>query len=273
MRYDWNRCRRPGVAQFNRAAGWLIAVIALLSWPLALQFVGSDWTALVWPAFWTAAAVMHRLLLRKVYGVREPSKATRLADMREKHDAYIRSEAGGRRQRQAMVLGLFDTTVVLGPGGWDEAFEGECTGPDQDACLYEGVIRVAARRTESGPITWNGPVVTHWRVTVRAGTAGEAWGLLRAAGLQLPELLADRAGGDQSARYFRLAAGTLVGASAGLASAPESGAMPSALPGARLGAPSASCAHSNAESVDLITGERVAWVCPGCDAELPANWR
>lgn len=33
------------------------------------------------------------------------------------------------------------------------------------------------------------------------------------------------------------------------------------------------CAHPGAEPVDLITGERVAWVCPDCPAELPANWR
>lgn len=34
-----------------------------------------------------------------------------------------------------------------------------------------------------------------------------------------------------------------------------------------------SCAHANAEPVDLLlTGERVAWVCPDCNAELPAGW-
>ena len=32
------------------------------------------------------------------------------------------------------------------------------------------------------------------------------------------------------------------------------------------------CAHPDAEPVDLSTGERVAWVCPDCDAELPAGW-
>jgi hypothetical protein len=35
----------------------------------------------------------------------------------------------------------------------------------------------------------------------------------------------------------------------------------------------ASCAHSNAQPVDLLlTGERVAWICPDCNAELPAGW-
>ena len=42
---------------------------------------------------------------------------------------------------------------------------------------------------------------------------------------------------------------------------------------ARLGAVLGSCAHPDAEPVDLITGERVAWLCPECDAQLPAGWR
>ena len=33
------------------------------------------------------------------------------------------------------------------------------------------------------------------------------------------------------------------------------------------------CAHPEAEPVDLVTGERVAWVCPECDAGLPADWQ
>lgn len=41
----------------------------------------------------------------------------------------------------------------------------------------------------------------------------------------------------------------------------------------RLSAPLGPCAHLNAEPVDLITGERVAWLCPDCPAELPADWR
>jgi len=42
---------------------------------------------------------------------------------------------------------------------------------------------------------------------------------------------------------------------------------------ARLSAAAGGCAHPDAEPVDLITGERVAWVCPDCPAELPASWR
>lgn len=43
---------------------------------------------------------------------------------------------------------------------------------------------------------------------------------------------------------------------------------------ARLAAAMGGCAHANAEPVDLlVTAERVAWICPECPAELPANWR
>jgi hypothetical protein len=43
---------------------------------------------------------------------------------------------------------------------------------------------------------------------------------------------------------------------------------------ARLTASLGGCAHPNAEPVDLlVTGERVAWTCPDCPAELPADWR
>jgi hypothetical protein len=34
-----------------------------------------------------------------------------------------------------------------------------------------------------------------------------------------------------------------------------------------------SCLHPDAKPVDLLlTGERVAWICPDCNAELPAGW-
>jgi hypothetical protein len=42
---------------------------------------------------------------------------------------------------------------------------------------------------------------------------------------------------------------------------------------ARLSAALGPCAHPGAEPVDLLlTGERVAWICPDCNAELPAGW-
>jgi hypothetical protein len=43
---------------------------------------------------------------------------------------------------------------------------------------------------------------------------------------------------------------------------------------ARLSAAAAVCAHPDAEPVNLlVTGETVAWVCPKCEARLPADWR
>jgi hypothetical protein len=43
---------------------------------------------------------------------------------------------------------------------------------------------------------------------------------------------------------------------------------------ARLAAALGPCAHPDAVPVDLlVTGERVAWVCPGCGSDLPAAWR
>jgi hypothetical protein len=42
---------------------------------------------------------------------------------------------------------------------------------------------------------------------------------------------------------------------------------------ARLGAVLGPCAHPGAVPVNLlVTGERVAWLCPGCGRQLPAGW-
>ena len=67
----------------------------------------------------------------------------------------------------------------------------------------------------------------------------------------------------------RLAAST--GTALGEALSPSMAGM--ALGMARLTAAMGGCAHPDAEPVDLITGERVAWVCPACPAELPPGWR
>jgi hypothetical protein len=42
---------------------------------------------------------------------------------------------------------------------------------------------------------------------------------------------------------------------------------------ARLAAALGPCAHPDAVPVELLlTGERVAWLCPGCDTQLPADY-
>lgn len=46
------------------------------------------------------------------------------------------------------------------------------------------------------------------------------------------------------------------------------------LAAANLGVLIGPCAHNGAVPVDLLlTGETVAWLCPECDAQLPAGWR
>ena len=46
---------------------------------------------------------------------------------------------------------------------------------------------------------------------------------------------------------------------------------PAAPPAAATGRPW--CPHAGAEPVDLVTGERVAWVCPDCSARLDPGFR
>lgn len=45
------------------------------------------------------------------------------------------------------------------------------------------------------------------------------------------------------------------------------------LAGARLKAAIGPCAHAEAVPVDTLDGETVAWLCPGCDEQLPVDWR
>jgi hypothetical protein len=46
-----------------------------------------------------------------------------------------------------------------------------------------------------------------------------------------------------------------------------------AMANARLQAALGPCAHPNAVPVEaLVTGERVAALCPDCDTQLPAEW-
>lgn len=133
----------------------------------------------MWPALWTAAAVMHWRLMRKVYGVREPSKARQLEF----------------RAEDCRAVKLPDGRLAV----WDYRLRREV--PPRSRIVPAARVDPAA--------LWGG----------------------------------------------------------------SGGAMPSVLPGARLAAASASCAHHGAEPVDLLTGERVAWVCPDCDGELLAGWR
>lgn len=42
--------------------------------------------------------------------------------------------------------------------------------------------------------------------------------------------------------------------------------------GARLSALSCRTAHTTAVPVDSVAGDIVAWLCPDCDQQLPADW-
>lgn len=44
-------------------------------------------------------------------------------------------------------------------------------------------------------------------------------------------------------------------------------------PAVVLSAPAGGCAHPVPEAVQTVDGDLVAWLYPGCDQELPADWR
>lgn len=67
MIYDWHKFSRPRVALFNRVMAWVLPCIAVAIWVLCLRLAMHDWTVLLAPLIPTAATVMQRLALRKVY--------------------------------------------------------------------------------------------------------------------------------------------------------------------------------------------------------------
>ena len=50
------------------------------------------------------------------------------------------------------------------------------------------------------------------------------------------------------------------------------GGVSAELAGARLRAAFGPCAHGEAVPVETLDGETVAWLCPACDEQLPADW-
>ena len=71
-RYDWNRYGHPSTALFNRFMGWVLIAEAVMAWPLFLWIAVASGPAvmLLAPLLISAVAVVHRLALRKAYGVR-----------------------------------------------------------------------------------------------------------------------------------------------------------------------------------------------------------
>ena len=314
MRYDWNRFGKPGIARVNMVAAWALTGMAAASWPVYLWLsLAWGWTMVMVPLFLTAFAVFQQVMLRKVYGAREPSKAERTGGMREHRAEYIREEAAERLERRRAALGrrpgsawdvstTFDGTGYTGLWHYEDASRKPGGGAD-------GVIRVIPRSADRSPWSPGMPVITSWTVITRAARPVEGNGLLLEAEPLLRACAAGLRDASRGARYFRVEGGRLVGTETGevpaavrLIPVPAKGLKPglalrkmdsgeaagtslrtglgfgagisAELAGARLSAVFGLCAHADAEPVDLlITGERVAWVCPECGAELPAGWR
>lgn len=200
------------------------------------------------------------------------------------------------RERMAALPGFLPPPAAAPRSAWDVSLTLNPAFPWNDVCHYEnasrkpdgiaaGVIRVIPRTAERPFWQVAGtPVITSWTIVTRAPSHGEGIDLLKAAEPLLRERLADLA--DARVRYFRLAGGELAevpdmfGACAAETGERLAAPVPSVsmkdveLGFARLTATLGPCAHQGAEPVDLlVTGERVAWVCPKCGAELPADWR
>lgn len=276
VRYDWNRYGNPGLARRLSTASWCVGAVLAALWLVSPWLVRSEPAFAVVLPLWTLAAVLHRVQLRKAYGVRETARADRARDVRELLEAAQAERAA--RDRVTRLLdpspAVWDVYTVFPRDGWNGLVHYEDAagkpGPPPD-----GVIRVRAEGAA-------------WRASVRTTEApGEAAGMLQAAAPLLRECL--RREFVPGRYHFRLADGSHEGAvdfgprpgSGPLAASPvpQAAARP-VLPsmtaaefGARLAAAFGPCAHPDAEPVDLITGERVAWVCPDCPAGLPANWK
>lgn len=299
MRYDWNRYGNPGAAMFARVMTWVLAVLAVAAWLLFL--LAGDWVLIIVPLLATAGAAVNPLAVRRHYGVREPSGAERLAAAGRQLAAgpvingseakFIPRGAGRDTLRKSIVLPpAWDVSVTLNWGGYSGPGHLEVCerkpGPGAD-----GVIRLIPRHASPPP--WSsGPVMVHsWTVIARAASQAEGMRLLAEAGPLLRERLADLADAGRGCRYFRLEGGRLAevanwpqerpsrrDGSFPVATREEAGRADAA-PGTALSPLMADlalgpCAHKNAEPVDLlVTGERVAWCCPDCPAELPAGWR
>jgi hypothetical protein len=165
----------------------------------------------------------------------------------------------------------WDVSMILDHGPWNEVCHYQDATGKSDG-IADGVIRVIPRTAER-PF-WQvtgGPLVTSWTVATRAPSHGEGIDLLKAAEPLLRDELWSRY--RPEARYFRFTGGRLAEVLAcAVTEAPraEAGEKLAVRPAAASGP----CAHRDAEPVDLlVTGERVAWTCPDCPAELPADWR
>ena len=145
----------------------------------------------------------------------------------------------------------WEASGVLGWGGFLESHEVGPAGPRTPFPDAGGAPVIARVPRAAGPrrlvsVMPEVAMVTSWTVATGALDPLAAYeALLEAEPLlaaRVPELAR-----DFGRRYFRLAGGQLLDP----------------------------CVHPGAIPVDqpaLLGGERVAWLCPECDAQLPADW-
>ncbi len=226
VKYDWDRYGHPNTARLNRLmAPFLTTLCAMAAGLFLWAAIAQDWTMTFVALLFAVTGVVHRLALRKCYGVRE------------------RPVAGARIPPGTE----FAVTATLERGGylggmqvWDCGDGVRFTAAaEQEPYVY--VAPLASTQVHGGAF-----IVERWTVEASAPTAAEAYGRLRDAEPllleRMPELMTDGLG----PRWFRLANGQL----------------------------RSPCAHPDAEPVDLLlTGETVAWLCPECGQELPADWQ
>lgn len=267
MKYDWNRYGHPRRAMATRMAGWALYVSAAVAVPRLLWLAAGDWTLALPALLITAGVAVQRLGLREVYGVREPSgprEADRLRERvyRRNRQAVKAIERAQRRPRRTVVVNGSEAKPVTRTPAASTTWEASALLGLQSR--YE---EIAVGLAPTGPLRadgstpficaepagwhmtagWPGTcpeLVARWRVTTEASTPVAATEQLREA----EDLLGSRLAGScgPGPRWFRLKDGELLDP----------------------------CAHPGAVPVDAAwTGERVAWLCPECDAQLPADWR
>jgi hypothetical protein len=281
VRYDWNKNGRPVTGLVTRIGMWWLTVAALVMCPLLLWLgITRDWTIMPVALLLGGGAVLQRVAVRKVYGVGE----VRPPESRQTHAEAVAVAIEMRRRQQWDAIAkqayraqggprpsAWDVSMILDHGPWNEVCHYQDATGKPDG-IADGVIRVIPRTAER-PF-WQvtgGPLVTSWTVVTRAPSHGEGIDLLKAAEPLLRDELWSRY--RPEARYFRFTGGRLAEVLAcAVTEAPraEAGEKLAVRPAAASGP----CAHLDAEPVDLlVTGERVAWTCPDCPAELPADWR
>lgn len=300
MRYDWDKGGSLDAARVNRMGARLLAVLAAVAWPLWLYFaVTWWWPVIAVPVLLTAIAAVRRLALCAQYGVREPDalRGFRAQD-RQREKVYRdtlgavraveRAQRRGSQARPAMVppvpvseklpkapprgggLVINGSEAKLVPYGTERGFlpPSEPVTWEASAVLdWNGFREVRlgpARPLTPFPDAGNAPVivlvprdtravgvigaersaVASWTAATGAASPVSAYEALAEAEPLLVGRMSELAF-DHGRRYFRLAHGELL----------------------------APCVHPGAVPVDTLwTGERVAYLCPECDAQLPSNW-